>query len=87
MPIFEISSQDGCLFLRGAYFHGVLINGCNFLAVYSCVDRLAVIYLGTFNFCSMFIAYLQPEIQSAIDQSIVANLPLANIKRLEPTIP
>ena len=29
MSIFEISSQNGCLFSRGAYFHGVLINACN----------------------------------------------------------
>ena len=36
MPIFEISSQNGCLFLRGAYFHGVLINTCDFLLACSC---------------------------------------------------
>ena len=30
-------SQNGCLFLRGAYFHGVLINTCNILAARSCV--------------------------------------------------
>ena len=30
-----ISSQNGCLFLRGAYFHGVLINACNILAAVS----------------------------------------------------
>ena len=44
MPIFKISSQNGCLFSSGAYFHGVLINTCNFLAACSCVGRLAVIY-------------------------------------------
>ena len=26
MPTFEISNQIGCLFVRGTYFHGVLIN-------------------------------------------------------------
>ena len=98
MPIFEISSRNGCLFLRGAYFHGclfsrgayfhgclfsrgayfhgVLINTCNFLVACSYVGTdLAVIYFsprGSFTaiFCPIFIAFLQPEIQSAIDQSL-----------------
>ena len=34
---FEISSQNGYLFSRGAYFCGVLINPCNFLVACSCV--------------------------------------------------
>ena len=34
MPTFEISNQIGCLFVRGTYFHGVLINflaACNYV--------------------------------------------------------
>ena len=30
-------NKNGCLFLRGACFHGVLINTCNFLVACSCV--------------------------------------------------
>ena len=38
---------EGCLFLRGAYFHGVLINTRNFLVARSCVEMgLAVHILG-----------------------------------------
>ena len=67
---------EGCLFLRGAYFHGVLILACNFLVVGSCVERISSAYFrprGSFsaNFCPLFIAFLQPDTVS--NRSIVAN--------------
>ena len=37
MPIFEISSVNGCLFSWGAYFHGVLINACKQSVAEECV--------------------------------------------------
>ena len=37
-PIFEISSQNGCLFSRGSYFHEVLMNARNILVARSCVE-------------------------------------------------
>ena len=43
--LFGISSQNGCLILRGAYFHGVLIDACNFPIACS-GSELAVICLG-----------------------------------------
>ena len=77
MPIFEISSQNGCLFSRGAYFHGVLMNACNFLVARNLIvwERISCAYFrprGSFsaNFCPIFTAFLQPEIQSAIDRSL-----------------
>ena len=60
----------------GAYFHGVLINACNFCSgVQLCRNGLAVIYFrprGSFsaNFSPLFVAFLQPETQSAINQSL-----------------
>ena len=64
MPIFEISSQNGCLFLKGAYFHGVLISACNILVARGCVgDGIALHILGLeVHFCPTFIAFLQPEL-------------------------
>ena len=65
----------GCLFLKGAYFHGVLINASNFLLACSCVGMIFFRPSGSFfaNSCSMFI---QPEIKSAIDQAAAAILEL-----------
>ena len=68
----------------GAYSHRVLIKACNFLVACSCVgNQLAVIYLRPrcSNFCPVFIAFLQSEIQSAIDQLLPTN-----IKCLKPRI-
>ena len=63
--IFEISNE--CLFLRGVYFHWVLINTCNFFVACSCVGtvyfRTKVIFLLIPLQC-----LVQPEIQSAIDR-------------------
>ena len=63
--MFEIS--DECLLLRGAYFHGVLINTCNYFVACSCVGtvyfRPKVIFLLIPLQC-----LVQPEIQSAIDR-------------------
>ena len=55
-----------------------------------CRNEVAVYILGlevllSANFCPMFIAFLQPEIQSGIDQSLQP-LP-TNVKYLEPINP
>ena len=75
---FKIGSQNGCLFSKGAYFHGVLINTCNFLVSLIVVvwEQISCVYFkprGSFSatFCPLFIAFLQPEIQSAIDSSLL----------------
>ena len=60
----------GTVFSRSAYFHAVLINACNFLVECSCVGTdVHFRPRGSFstNFCPMFIAFLQLEIQSVID--------------------
>ena len=73
----------------GAQFHGVLISACNFLVARIVVwERISCLYSRSrgslsANFCTMFIAFLQPEIQSAINLSLSPLL--TNIKRLEPT--
>ena len=64
----------GVYFLRGAYFHGVVINACNFLIVCAVVwERISCAIFrpsGSFpaNFCPMFIAVLEPRYsQQSID--------------------
>ena len=69
-PCFEISSQKGCLFSRGAWGANKCIEFSG--SVQLCGNRLAVTYFSprvSFSaiFCPMFIAFLQPEIQSTID--------------------
>ena len=67
--IFEISNE--CLFLRGAYFHGVLINTCNFFVVCSCVGMVYFRPRGYFstNFSPMF----STTRDTVSNRSIVAN--------------
>ena len=59
-----LAARNGCLFLRGVYFHGVLFN---FLVVCSCVG-LAVIYFRTRG--SFSVQYLQLSATRDSQQSI-----------------
>ena len=88
-----ILSMQWCIFSKlaarmGAYFHGVLINGCNFLVACSCVEnKLVVIYLRPrcSNFCPVFIQLFYNQRYS--QQSISCCQPLpTSIKCLKPRI-
>ena len=51
-----IHIQDWCLFLKsaarmGAYFHGVVINACNLLVAYSCVETDYLWYILGLEVC------------------------------------
>ena len=87
MPIFEISSQNGYLFSKSAYFHRVLINACHFLVVCSCVGT--DFYFrprSSFFFCPNIYSF--STIRDIVKNwSIVAHLLPTNIKHMEPTNP
>ena len=74
----------GAYFQRGAYFHGVLINTCNFLVARSCVGRVILGLEGLFLLISVqcvWFFYNQRYSQQSIDHC--QPLP-TNVKHLEP---
>lgn len=53
----------------GAYTQGVLISACNILVTYGCAET-DIFYSFSANSCLVLVAFLKPEIYSAIDRSL-----------------
>ena len=75
---------------NGAYIHGVLMNACNILVVYGCVRTDIFLHnRGSFssvNLCPVFVAFLEPEVWSAVNW-LAAYCAFAIITKPSPPFP